>query len=345
MRIILLFVFVLSFNARAAGFGPYIAGEKSKWDSANHPAILVKDPDTHLPGLPLSGSLQDENILWSDSYWPRNEGGISLRWQDLSGNIKYNILSEKQARALTESEISKLSPAEKFDLLQNDYTFSFTKKVKRQNPYNRPDWEGICHGWAQASIHHSQFQQMKLRNKSGKEITFASSDAAALISYYYARVGGGKVRFLGRRCRENAGNTSIKCTDMNAGAFHVVLTNLIREKKSFIMDFDPYKSVWNFPILGYETKLMEERKPSKEAAPGTVKEILTSTKLSFIQETGPEWNPPLRVVGKKDYLYWLELDSTDNIIGGSWNDTDHPDFAWMSAPVKIPSPYSLFIQQ
>ncbi|MES2527883.1 MAG: hypothetical protein V4598_12395 [Bdellovibrionota bacterium] len=345
MRIFVLIVVLFALKARASGFGPYESSQKSAWDSANHPAILVKNPETHFPSLPLSATLENERTLWSDSYWPRNAGGIARRWQDISGNIKYKILSEKQARALTPEEIAKLSPAEKFDLLQDDYSFSFTSKVKRQNPLNRPDWEGICHGWTQASVHHEQFSPMTLKNKSGKEIRFASSDVAALISYYYARVGGGKVRFLGRRCWENAGNTGIKCTDMNAGAFHVVLTNRLRERKSFIMDLDPYKHVWNFPVLGYETRVLEEHAPQPGSAKGTVKEILVSTKLFYSQETGAEWNPPLRVPGHKDYWYYLELDSSEKIIGGSWSDANHPDFAWASEPVKIPSPYSVFITQ
>lgn len=345
MRLFVLIMIFLSLKARAEGFGAFSPDEKSRWDSANHPEILVKTPVYHFPSLPLSASLESERTLWSDSYWPRNEGGISRRWQDLSGNIKYKILTEKEARKLSAAEISRLSPAEKFDLLQDDYAFSFTRKIKRQNPSNRPEWEGICHGWAQASIHHPQFSSVTLKNKSGTEISFASSDVAALISYYYAWVGGGRVKFLGRRCRENPGNTGIKCTDMNAGAFHVVMANLIREKKSFIMDLDPYRSVWNFPILGYESRLMEERGRSSDASPAAVREVLISTKMSFVHETGPEWNPPLRVPGYKEYWYWLELDSGDNIVGGTWSDTDHPDFAWVSAPVKISSPYSIFITQ
>ncbi len=346
MRIFVLIIFLFAVKAaRASGFEAYDDSQKSSWDSANHPAILVTNPETHFFSLPLSGTLEDQKTLWSDSYWPRNEGGISKRWQDISGSIKYKILSEKQARALSEDEIAKLSPAEKFDLMQDDYEFSFTSKVKRQNPLNRPDWEGICHGWTQASIHHEQFSPRNFTNKSGKEIRFASSDIAALMSYYYARVGGGKVRFLGRRCRENAGNTGIKCTDMNAGAFHVVLTNRLRDKKSFIMDLDPYKHVWNFPVLGYQTRVLEELAPRAGSAKGTVKEILVSTKLFYAQETGPEWNPPLRVPGYKDYWYYLELDALDKIIGGSWSDANHPDFAWASEPVKIRSPYSVFITQ
>lgn len=342
MRIFLIFS-LLSLNVLASGFGQYIPGEKSAWDSANHPSILVKNPETHFPSLPLRASLEEGKNLWSDSYWPRNEGGISRRWQDISGKISYKIHSENEARALSKDEIAKLSPAEKFDLLQDDYSFSFTRTIKRQNPLNRPDWEGICHGWTQASIHHPQFSPVILKNKTGKEISFGSSDVAALISYYYARVGGGKVHFLARRCRENAGNTSIKCTDMNAGAFHIVVANLLPQKKSLIMDLDPYKHVWNFPILGYESRVMEEQKPSPGSAPGTVKEILISTKLWFVQETGAEWNPPLRVPGYKDYWYWLELNQEEKIIGGSWSDTNHPDFAWMSEPVKIPAPYSSFL--
>lgn len=345
MRLFFLLIIFLCLKAHADAFGPLEINNKAAWDSANHPAILIQNPDSHFPSLPLTDNLRNGNTLWSDSYWPRNEGGISRRWQDISGSAKYKLLSEKEARALPDTEISKLSPAEKFDLLQDDYSFSFSRKIKRQNPRNRPEWEGICHGWAQASLHHGQFQPVTLKNKSGKEISFASSDVAALISYYYAWVGGGRVRFLGRRCRGNAGNTSIKCTDMNAGAFHIVLTNLIRAKKSFIMDLDPYRHVWNFPVLGYESRVKEEHAPRPGSARGTVREILVSTDLFYIHETGPEWFPSARVEGKKNYWYWLELDKDDKIIGGSWSDTNHPDFAWVSAPVKIPSPYSVFIQQ
>jgi hypothetical protein len=343
MRVFLLIALFICLPAHAASFGPYVAGEKSAWDSANHPAILVKDPETVFSSLPLSGNLSDQHTLWSDSFWPRNEGGISKRWQDLSGNTRYNILTGREARNLPSNEIAKLSPAEKFDLLHEDYGFSFTRKVKKQNPLNRPDWEGICHGWTQASLHHEQFSPVTLKTKSGKEIPFASSDVAALMSYYYARVGGGRVHFLGRRCRENAGNTSIKCTDMNAGAFHVVITNLIRDKKSFILDLDPYKHVWNYPVLGYESIVSDERKPSPGSAVGTKKEILLQTDLLFVQETGPQWEPPVRAIGKKVYSYWLELSEEGKILGGSWADTDHPDFAWTSDPVKVQSPFSIFV--
>lgn len=345
MRIILSLFLLLSFEAGATGFGPLVVNEKAKWDSANHPEILVTNPVYDFTALPLSGTLQDQKALWSDSYWPRNEGGISRRWQDLSGSVKYSVLTEKAAKALTTDQIAKLSPAEKFDFLQDDYDFSFTRRIKRQNPLNRPEWEGICHGWTQASIHHVQFSPVTLKSKSGKEISFGASDIAALMSYYYAWVGGGKVKFLGRRCRENAGNTSINCTDMNAGAFHVVLANSLRDKKSFIMDLDPYKSVWNYPVLGYETKVMEEHAPSSQSAPGTVRQFFVATRLWFVQETGPQWEQTLRVPGYKDYWYWLELDKNNNIIGGEWSDSNHPDFAWVSAPVKIASPYSVFITQ
>lgn len=344
MRVFLLLVILFCLKAQAGGFETYQGDNKSNWDSANHPSILVKDYNGHFPSLPLVADLRQERTLWSDSYWPRNEGGISRRWQDLSGTVKYKILSEKEAKKLTPSQISALSPSEKFDLLLDDYSFSFTRKIKRQNPLNRPDWEGICHGWAPATIHHPQFSAATFTNKSGAEIRFASSDVAALISYYHAWVGRGKVRFLGRRCRESSGNTSSKCTDMNAGAFHIVLTNLIPARKSFIVDRDPYRAVWNHPVVGYESRIIEERIPSSRAATGTVREILISTKLSYVNETGPEWNPPVRAEGKQDYWYWLELDSENKIIGGSWSDANHPDFAWITTPPKISAPYSILLQ-
>lgn len=343
MRIWIVATLLLSFETRGGPFEDFIPNSKGKWDSANHPAILVKDALYHLPSLPLKASLESSRSLWSDSYWPRNSGGISLRWQDLTGDVRYRIYSQKEAKALGTEEIAKLSPAEKFDLLQNDYGFSFTRKVIRQNPLNRPDWEGICHGWAQASLFHPQFSSTEFTNKSGQRIRFASSDVAGLMSYFYAKVGKGKTSFLGRRCWENPGNTSVSCTDMNAGAFHVVLANLVPQGKSFIMDLDPYKHVWNFPVLGYESELLEERSPSPGAALSASREVLVRTKLFFVQETGPEWNPPLRAVGFKDYLYWLELDASDLIVGGNWSEAQHPDFAWVTAPVKIPHPYSLFI--
>ena len=54
--------------------------------------------------------------------------------------------------------------------------------------------------------------------------------------------------------------------------------------------------------------------------------------LTYMKETIPSHSPPggdLKI--KVEYVYTLELDEQNNIIGGEWLHNKHPDFMWTPA--------------
>lgn len=129
------------------------------------------------------------------------------------------------------------------------------------------------------------------------------------------------------------------CSDTNAGAFHLVLTNIVGiQKQSFVADITRDREVWNQAVAGYSSKevaVFTGDKISSNAAPGTVKEVEIATTFYYTGEMAPAWEPfgdgsaldrryhiPLK------YHYKLELDANGHIIGGSWLSDSRPDFLW-----------------
>lgn len=345
MKTLLLLGFSLfSASVLAEGFSDFPSSEKSLWNSANHPKIILKDHFvSKLSSLPTEGEV--EKIPWSDSYWPRFLGGVAQRWQSGQSAYGYKIIKKKSVSKLSEEQIESLSPAEKFDLLNGDYRFPFTKKVKRDNGPEMSSWQGICHGWSQAAIHYPAAKPMTLKNKFGLSIPFGASDVQALLSYFYAREKTDGVRILGQRCN-GSDMSSLSCADTNAGAFHLVMANSIGlEKKSFAIDADPGLQVWNQPVHSYNYSLSDERAPSYGAAPGTVREVRVETNFTFVLEADSSWDSqPRPVTGTHSYKYWLELDGNDSIIGGSWVSSLRPDFIWVENKGQLTNKFSVLKQ-
>lgn len=306
------------------------------WERDNDPRDLLGEYTSQMDLLPMSSELSQ--IPWSDSGWGRSKGGIAYRWQREDASLRYRILDERDVKRLSPSELQTLSPAEKFDLLNNDYTFSFTEKIKRQNPLNRPEWEGICHGWSLASIHHPQGKPTTFTNKSGLKIPFGSSDIAAILSYYYAHVKKGGIRLIGRRCNGNIDSTSSACLDINPGAFHLVLGNMIGLRgKAFIMDVSQDYQVFNVPVAGYESTVLDER------VAGANLEVLIQSDVKYIVEGQQIWEPfDLQNEAVHRYEYWLEINPQNEIIGGRWESKLRPDFVWYADKDKLRREYAPF---
>jgi hypothetical protein len=140
------------------------------------------------------------------------------------------------------------------------------------------------------------------------------------------------------------------CNDTNAGAFHLVLTNLMGlQQKSFGIDVTRDSEVWNQAAASYSSRVLKtyiDKDISDEAAPGTVKELLIETEFLYTTEEMPAWNrfgdnkslqrhhvPAGDVYqnGNRRYKalrYRIELDKGNHIIGGSWVSDVRPDFLW-----------------
>ena len=344
-----------------------------KWDKANTPSyfesIAGGKIKFEMHDLPLSAKLMDDRLGWSETFWPSNVGGIAYRWNSANPTpFKYKFLTKEELKKMTESELSELSPAELYDISQGDYKYSLTKKVLKQ--YSTKDlwWEGICHGWSQAASNYPEPDKTVVRNPDGINVPFGASDVKGLLAMHdannskgiYARVGArcgvvGKVE--GEAFPEDgivlppsaADAARPECADVNAGTFHLVLTNMIGVySKGFVADVDRFNDVWNQPIIGYESELFEERSvTAAEFKAGIAKKVRVVTLMSYGDELefytpelaaegtlgfvskDPVTGTDNQVTSIKKYEYLLELDSFGKIVGGTWISEGRPDMLWM----------------
>jgi hypothetical protein len=140
------------------------------------------------------------------------------------------------------------------------------------------------------------------------------------------------------------------CNDTNAGAFHLVITNIMGiQKKTFIFDIIRDYELWNQAAASYSSKALRTYTGDQitaDAAPGTVKEVLIESRLLYTTEEMPGWerfgdgvnlqkhHVPVGDTytengrNYKALRYKVELDVQGNIIGGSWVSNSRPDFIW-----------------
>jgi hypothetical protein len=299
---------------------------------------MLQDFQRHFSHLPLKGQVRETKNYWSSDYWALNKGSINLRWNSQNPQ-GFNTRSPgfSDALRMSLSDLKSLSPAEKFDLLNGHYTYPLKASVAKRASPRRKDWEGMCHGWAAAALNHPEPVPRTITNPDGIIIPFGSSDIKALLSYYYAYVYEPvSTHQMGRRCRGN----EFCDQDMNAGAFHIVLSNLVGIRgKGFISDIEPGKEVWNHLAYRYETKVLSQERPAMDSAPGTrvVVRVRTSFKVVF-NIAKNSWEPvqgtPQQTFRDLLFDYELDLDSQEKIIGGKWLSKSRVDFVWTMAKVR-----------
>jgi hypothetical protein len=308
------------------------------WDHVNDPLRLGQGWIRDFSQLPVTGQL--ERKPWSDSYWPSRSGGIADRWRDYEADtFAYEFYSLDQLRALSPLQVSRLSPAEKFDILLGQYDYPLVQGERLRTSPDAQGWEGLCHGWASAALSYPEPQATLVVNNDGISIPFGAADIKALLTYWDGEVSYGYSRGLGGRCNidldENPDDaTRPECRDANAGAFHVVLANKIGiRNEGFVADVTRSLQVWNQPVFGFETKVLGERGPSPGAAPDAVREVEVETQMSYTVETRARWNAdrdenPGPSVRSATYSYVVELNSQGEIVGGEWLTEERPDFLW-----------------
>src|SRR5690606_15230131 len=117
----------------------------------------------------------------------------------------------------------------------------------------------------------------------GIQIPFGSSDIKALISYFYAFHIDQSVDQMGLRCFFGSWMGGYRgCNeDLNAGAFHIVISNKIGlQKEGFMADVERFREVWNQPVVAYKSKILAANLPrSSKAASTAVKEVRIATEL------------------------------------------------------------------
>lgn len=336
-----LILLLLSFSTFAA---PFSIDEA--WGPLSDPTIMSVNFENRLGLLPMEGAVKSPQKFWSGDYWPMSKGNINYRWYADRG-FKIPSPNKETALKLSQDELSQLSPAEKFDLLNGRYDYPLKAEVKKLTDYDAKGWEGICHGWAPATMNHNEPVAKTVRNPDGISIPFGSADIKAIISYYYAYIYVvPNTRQIGRRCDSNVmGNVDCK-QDLNAGAFHIILTNRIAlQNKGFVADMDRFKQVWNHPILAYTSRVKSEGGPKRSSAPGTVRTVKFSTTIEYGDESINSWDPLIGTrqqrTKKQEVNYIVELNSEGVIIGGEWTSIQRPDFLWtMDAPQSFSPSYA-----
>jgi hypothetical protein len=310
---------------------------------------------------------------WTDSFWPMSKGLIARRWADHSfpesktwlDNYNYSISTPPLVPdPLGTLNINVLSPAEKYDLLVGDDSFTLTKAMWEagrsylESEGNVPVWMGLCHGWAPASFMSANPKHtVTVPSAHGVPITFYPSDIKALSSLAWAEAPP-RVKFVGSRCKvanppEDAVGRVIdeKCFDVNPATWHMGVVNQLGVLgRSFVFDATYDEQVWNYPLYSYQYHYFNPQtldeletiegatvkksdysidKFKKYRSTDSVLVIGIAMDISYVVPTRPSQKPaPSSMFHNVRYVYDLELDASGNIIGGEWYSNFHPDFMW-----------------
>ncbi|HXH75482.1 MAG TPA: hypothetical protein VNJ08_10985 [Bacteriovoracaceae bacterium] len=320
-------------------FASYAHAFFKPWNGHSNPLIMSTGLERNFSSLPLAGIALGPKKYWSSYYWPLSRGNINLRW-NTPNPIGFELDSPdmEQAQRMQISELASLAPSEKYDLFTGRYSYPLRRKVEKKVSPRISEWQGICHGWAAATLNHDEPEPEIVTNPDGIRIPFGSSDIKALLSYYYAfhndpisthQMG---LRYNGRRyCNE----------DLNAGAFHIVLSNKLGlGGNGFVADIDNGREVWNHVVYNYRSSILENNlPPSEDSARGTMKVVRIKTNMKVVFNiVQNSWLPVidtnLQVYKDLDYEYDLDLNGQGNIIGREWRSSLRPDFLWRVEPAK-----------
>ncbi len=310
-----------------------LSNTKEAWNAVNDPLNLRDQYEVRFSALPQVGELEQKP--WTDTYWPSHLGGLADRWNDPASpnSFTYPLRQQAEIAALGVDDLKKLSPAEKYDILVGRYDYPLTSYERQRTHPDDQSWFGLCHGWAPAALNFREPKPVLVAGAAGVQVPFGSSDVKALL--LFAQQSGLDSRAAGDRCNSDTDSSSSECRDINAGSFHVILTNQVGLlQQGFVAEVARGSQIWNQPVFGFKTDVLGvSGEVYAGAAPGTVKIVSVRTMMRYIAEMGPRWDPlPFAAYpnqeGDRTYEYKLELNAADEIIGGEWTHDDHPDFVW-----------------
>ncbi len=188
---------------------------------------------------------------WGGPFWPLFQGQAGNTYQDKDYNTfifsiarnldwKKNVRDYKkrsqkihpQIYDLSEEDLAKLAPSEKYDVLLGDHSFDLTNKIwafaekwgnekkwgflssiEIPEGYRVANsnklmalWEGICHGWAVAAGHSPRAEKtVTVTLPNGKKMPFYPNDIKALVSLMWANSTiQSNVIFEGNRCNKKS---------------------------------------------------------------------------------------------------------------------------------------------
>ena len=366
-----------------------VGGKADEWNWSNDPARFQIDFEYTLAKLPGKG--EAESIPWPDTYWPTYKDSTNHRWQGeqtLSPLEKYDLAFNSWSQPEGFMELRPFAgcysgtAADKFD---PDYYEKLGPAARYQSMYrgNRQarngidddddgevdecsdndgveSWWGLCHAWTPAAI----LEPEPTRAVTHNGVTFEVGDLKALLITLYDS---SSAVMLGGRCndkeveRDEHGRINADhCRDVNAGSFHVVVTNMLGiHRRAFAEDKTYNYEVWNQPVRAFEVQSQEEISLADAIkALGlsgetysynekAVRFARVRTRLDYISEPSRPTTYPLlpsidSYTRHDTYEYVLELDAEGKIVGGEWigsSRTSHPDFLWLPLRARGGNPH------
>ncbi len=229
---------------------------------------------------------------WSGYWWPLNLGELVRGYQ------------------------GHPAPIEKYDLYTAGYYPGMATADAQREWYDpvAPDWHGICHGWANASI----LESIDFRPAAANGVFLSVGDKKGLLAACHAE-----------------DQIQYEFCSQSPEAFHRYLLTYIGEAGQVIAaDLDASEEFWSYPIYRYEIEVIQG---------GSYDQVTCSIWHADDLGFSPDFEGTVEV--EKTYQYNLEKDEIGNYIigGGSWQGTsvdDHPAVVWI--PVAL-SPENLFI--
>ncbi len=307
--------------------------------------LPLKEVDSFLNPLkgPQSFRLNAQNAPWAGNYYPMTYGGIGNRWQE--GYYPENPLNRELVLKMSEQELRKLSPVEKFDILRGDYKFSATHhEMNLRGPYRSlpvEQWEGFCNGVRCAGLNLAEPKfEVTVVNPDGVKVTFLPADLKALAgaSYFYTE----KYGQLGRPTKE-----SMYEAQPNPAIFDLALRyHLAQNNKGFVIDTHLGSEIWNETVVGYKRTLTELplNNSEKQKYPKAVKKYSVDLVIDTLGEVsiGDSNGPTKHDVANGKHLgyvmavYELYINAKGKAIDGVWMsntayDSRGVDFAWFGA--------------
>ena len=317
---------------------------------------------------------------WSGFYWPNYLGGVAYRRADRYyprnnwGKSRDYVLRKPSHTVATNT----LSPAEKYDIVMGvvpEIEGSLTStqwslgKAEYETTGRVATWQGICNGWAAASISLPMPRRVvPVATASRGSINFSTDDVMALGSLLWAK-GKFTSAYAGHRCDTptpmrgfadpdpERPERNQHCFDINPADWHLITLHMVgMRRKPFIIDYVNTSEVWNKPVIGYtftyidmldrrrESSYYEDvrrtsaqisfNRPHRALYVKYVVGVKMNVTLLFGATSEDNGDQETRVV---EYKYMLELDKDENIIGGEWISKDHPDFAWVPLSSVLPT--------
>lgn len=312
---------------------------------------------------------------WSGHYWANYSGGIGMRWADpnFPGEDWGDGESYVVRNRWDQTWFDYLSPAEKYDYLTGVDPTEAGSLTKHQwnlgrSEYNRTGsvatWQGICHGWAPASIYLGYPRRDVAFKFPQGDLVLKVDDIKALGSLYWAN-GSYETMFAGYRCNienppVNAEGrvTDPNCFDVNPGDWHIALVNMIgARKESFVIDAAETSEVWNHPVVSYQLQFYDATDINRRANSyrDVIREIARTPNLRHSATRSAQAKYVVGVVSTAlitvetmpgttgdenstvTFVYDLELDANMRIVGGEWRDKARPDFIWRPRPGTKPT--------